>query len=216
MSGFPAGISICDSPLEPKPGTHGGGSIGNTYEEGVPQDSLVQPEPEKLAAVGSPAAAAGASVVKTNHSYPNLSFDGYARQMLFPKINLSFPGLQLVHEKPYIFIVNNFMSRHECERLIRKATKRGQRGRGGNNGCKCCVMFDEEIPSLRSRIVNLTATVPAQLQPMQVSSYEPGMKFGRHVDSHWGVNTVSSSSDKQEDFFNEAGRKTHGIRELKG
>lgn len=180
-------------------------------EGNPPHGSVAQPEPE-AADVGAP------SVPQriTHRGYPDLPFDGYSQQTLFPQINLSFPGLQLVHEKPYIFIVNNFMSPGECERLIHKASKRGQRSRGGNNGCKCCVMFDEEIPTLRSRFVNLTATVHAQLQPLQVSSYEPGKEFGRHVDSHWGVNTVMSSSDKKTDFFNEAGRRIHGIRELKG
>ena len=31
-----------------------------------------------------------------------------------------YPGLQLIHEKPYIFIVNNFLKKAECELLLAK------------------------------------------------------------------------------------------------
>jgi hypothetical protein len=161
-----------------------------------------------------------AITIPANPKYRNLSMRGYREQALFHQINVNYPGLQLVKEKPYIFIVNNFMTPDECARLRTKGEKRGQRSRGstGGNGCKCVVMYDEEIPALRKRFADLTATQEAQLQPLQVSSYEPGKAFGRHVDSHWGVATVNSQANpagSKDDFFNERGRAEKGIRELK-
>lgn len=45
-----------------------------------------------------------------NPSYPNLPMGSYLNDKLFCKINTAYPGLQLVHEKPYIFIINNFLN----------------------------------------------------------------------------------------------------------
>ena len=39
-----------------------------------------------------------------NLSYPNLDFSRYRAQRLFHPIDLAHPGLQLVHEEPYIFV----------------------------------------------------------------------------------------------------------------
>ena len=57
-----------------------------------------------------------------NSTYACLPFDRFRRQSLFHQIDLSFPGLQLVHERPYIFIVNHFLSAAECSLLIAKAS----------------------------------------------------------------------------------------------
>ena len=36
--------------------------------------------------------------------------------------DLDYPGLQLVRERPYVFIVSSFLSAEECDLLIRKAS----------------------------------------------------------------------------------------------
>ena len=36
-------------------------------------------------------------------------------------------GLQMVHENPYIFIVNNFLKPHECDLLLAKVSEVGGR-----------------------------------------------------------------------------------------
>ena len=42
---------------------------------------------------------------------------------IFPwnvQINTDYPGLQLIHERPYIFIVNEFLNEVECNNLLAK------------------------------------------------------------------------------------------------
>ena len=55
-----------------------------------------------------------------NPDYPNLAL-GHFNDSMFARINLSYPGLQLVHEKPYIFIVNDFITTDECKVIIGKS-----------------------------------------------------------------------------------------------
>ena len=78
-------------------------------------------------------------------TFPDLPFDGYAEcnlefPRMFPLINLKFPGdgctrtdqltcphssgLQLIRERPYIFVVNEFLSQEECDALIAKVSHR--------------------------------------------------------------------------------------------
>lgn len=57
-------------------------------------------------------------------TFPDLPFDGYAECKLFPQINLRSPGLQLIRERPYIFVVNEFLSQEECDALIAKVSHR--------------------------------------------------------------------------------------------
>ena len=50
--------------------------------------------------------------------YPNLATAAYAACPLFHKINLAYPKLQLIHERPYIFLVRDFLAPHECDALV--------------------------------------------------------------------------------------------------
>ena len=45
----------------------------------------------------------------------------FLRNQLFCRIKTDYPGVQLVHEKPYIFIVKSFLSDDECDQLLAKA-----------------------------------------------------------------------------------------------
>lgn len=42
----------------------------------------------------------------------------YRAQRAFHHLDLSYPGLDLVHEEPYIFVVHDFLSSSECTQLV--------------------------------------------------------------------------------------------------
>ena len=50
----------------------------------------------------------------TNPRYPSYSFKNYLENPFFPQINTSYPGLQLIHQEPYIFVINNFYNLCAC------------------------------------------------------------------------------------------------------
>ena len=64
--------------------------------------------PEMELKQGFGAAAGAAPEVAPNSAiepFQDLPFDGYLSCPYFAKINTNFPGLQLIHESPYIFLV---------------------------------------------------------------------------------------------------------------
>jgi len=52
------------------------------------------------------------------HRHPNLPVAGYLAQEKFHHINVDFPGVQLIHEDPFIFLIHDFVSADECSALI--------------------------------------------------------------------------------------------------
>jgi hypothetical protein len=46
---------------------------------------------------------------------------GHALWRAYPHINRHFPGLELVHEEPPVYVAHNFMSPHDCMELRRSA-----------------------------------------------------------------------------------------------
>ena len=59
-------------------------------------------------------------------AFPNMPFDGLDEWPYGKMVNLNFPGLQLVHRSDVtgspIFIVNNFLSKEECEAILVKSS----------------------------------------------------------------------------------------------
>lgn len=93
----------------------------------------------------------------------------------FHKINLSYPGLQLVRRCPHIFLVQNFFSSTECQRLLHKAAYEpesmkpaGVFTRDGHNRLPVrtssqCICPQAEVPALIRKIVVLRPVImPAQ------------------------------------------------------
>eukprot|EP00966_Prymnesium_polylepis_P010882 250581-Prymnesium_polylepis.1 len=79
-----------------------------TLREGSSHSDLVRSAPAVLQRFAS------APLVE----YPNLPFDAYREQRAFHHIDLAYPGLQLVNESPYIFIVRDFLNASEFQALI--------------------------------------------------------------------------------------------------
>jgi hypothetical protein len=135
------------------------------------------------------------AIALTNPRYPNLPFDGFRKQRLFHQVNLDFPGLQLVHEKPYIFIVNGFLSQEECRTLLFKtqhlrpqevgAASALARGKASFTDRKSngCVLHNEELPKFRKRIAKLGQTQESHMQCSKISRYKTGDRFTAHTDA---------------------------------
>lgn len=151
-----------------------------------------------------------------NPQYPDLPFDNYLKNPYFHQINTEYPGLQLVHENPFIFIINDLFTHEECDRLIAKAMQsdlRPQEG-GGNvertsNGIVC---ENAEVPILRQKMSDLTKIMDMrQLQYLKVSRYMEGQTFSKHTDA-WPTEgaPICRGWVKDEDFFGDRKRPVYG------
>ena len=74
----------------------------------------------------SAAATPSSTAEDPNLSLPNLPFDRYLAQRRYHHIDTDFPGLQLVNEEPYIFIIRDFASPEECAALVARRTARSR------------------------------------------------------------------------------------------
>ena len=153
---------------------------------------------------------------KKNPRYPDLPLDHYLANPYFHKININYPGLQLIHENPFIFIINDLFSDEECDRLITKAMQSDLRQQvgGGNvertsNGIVC---ENEEVPTLRRKMATLTNIQDRrQLQYLKVSRYMDGQTFSKHTDAWPTENApISKGWVNEEDFFGDYKRPTQG------
>jgi len=158
-----------------------------------------------------------------NHRYPDLSMDNYLANPFFHKINTEYPGLQLIHEDPFVFVVNNFLTDDECDHLVQKAMAgtisngrealRPQIGGGAvvrtSSGAVC---ENEEVPTIRQKMSDL-ANVPdfRQLQYLKISRYIEGEEFSKHTDA-WPTEgaPISMGWVNEEDFFGDQRRPVQG------
>lgn len=151
-----------------------------------------------------------------NPRYPSYSFEKYLENPFFQQINTTFPGLQLIHQEPYIFIINNFLTPNECSRLRAKADNgmlRPQIGDGSvtrtSSGVVCT---REEVPTIQQKMMDLTAIRDiSQLQYLKVSKYQEGQTFSKHTDA-WPTEgaPISRGWVQEEDFFGDERRRTVG------
>jgi len=147
-----------------------------------------------------------------NPNFPDLPFDGYLQCPLFPRINVEYPGLQLVHERPYIFIVNDFLTQEECQRLIDKASTGmktqtySELGKGVRNSTGV-VCQDEEVPRFREKVMELTQQKPFQLQSLKISRYEEGQEFTLHTDAVCDPRSMCADTS---DMFGDKKQRTKG------
>jgi len=125
--------------------------------------------------------------------FPSYGHEAYLADVargLFPEIDLSHPGLQLVHERPYIFLIHDFLSPTECDDLIAKASAGLQRqtfdNRGTSNGKRTSegvICENEEIPGFQRKVLRLTRVAAPQLQHLKISRYREGEEFTLHSDA---------------------------------
>jgi len=144
--------------------------------------------------------------------FPNLPLDSYLQSPFFHRININYPGLQMVRERPFIFVVHDFLTKEECAALVSKAEPGlcrtqlfDQRGTGKrtSSGVVC---DSSEIPSFRKKMVELANVPYEQLQDLKISKYLEGEEFSVHTD---GICPGPDDCSK-EDLFGDAVQKVKG------
>ena len=188
--------------------------------------SIIQPDVDALSTATfpftSPSTTTATTITnKKNYLYPELPIDKYITNPYFHKINTDYPGLQLVHEEPFIFIINDFFTHDECDRLIAKTKYNNLRPQIGGGSVERTssgiVCVHEEVPTLRQKFVNLTAVADTrQLQYLKVSRYQEGQTFSKHTDA-WPTEyaPISKGWVPAEDFFGDYQRPTKGCMSTK-
>ena len=118
-------------------------------------------------------------------------FAAYLECPWFHKINTAWPGLQLVHELPYIFVAPNFLSEAECASLLELVSAQRMRSQAPHEtqvtrtsrDSTACILPSCEMAWLRRRCCELARVTDDQCQPLKVSRYEPGQGFSLHSDA---------------------------------
>ena len=115
--------------------------------------------------------------------------DVYLEQKVFHRIDVSHPGVRLVHNNPFIFIVDDFMNAAECAELI-AAHHDGQPQSSATAPEQeslrtSTTVFPpaHEVAWLRERIAKVTNVSSAQLEPTKISRYCNGQFFKKHTDA---------------------------------
>ena len=125
-------------------------------------------------------------------SFPNLPFDGLEEWPNGQMINLDFPGLQLVHRSGItgspIFIVNNFLSREECEAILVKSSglmlyeSVAAGGTDTKRSSEHIRVTKSETVNLHARLAKLTNHSEPNMESLKVIRYQAGQEFEVHSD----------------------------------
>ena len=117
------------------------------------------------------------------------SLEAYLSQETFHRINVAFPGVRLLHERPYIFAVDDFATAEECLALIRLFNDENAQP-SATAPCQEELRTSSSVfPSLdailwlRQRIAAATNVTDAQLEPTKISRYLCGEYFRKHTDA---------------------------------
>lgn len=131
------------------------------------------------------------------------------------RINVDHPGLEMLHECPFIFRVRAFFTPAECAALRAKAASRLRPQTYDDEGIDSartsmgCVARHEEVSGLRARLASLVNVSDTQLQPLKISRYLRGDRFGIHTDA-WRGDRGESAADP-EDLFADRARGDFGV-----
>ena len=119
-----------------------------------------------------------------------LPIDRYGRQSLFHHINVGYPGVELVHEDPFIFLVHDFLSTSECQQLMDLSAAATHRqpsatapGQARLRTSSSIFPQAAEIDWLRDRIASVTNTSTSWLEPTKLTRYDKGEYFKKHTDA---------------------------------
>lgn len=119
----------------------------------------------------------------------------------FYKINDNYPGIRLIHQSPDILVVDNFLSGKECDDLIEQARphlipsviknpRTGAVEADPTRTSSNANVPQRDVPSIVSKIAELTNSQPEQLEILQVLRYGPGEYFLPHSDGFHGPTTA--------------------------
>ena len=147
-------------------------------------------------AASSSSSADAAYAADANHGLPSLPFDRYLSQQRFHHIDTAFPGLQLVNEEPYIFLIRDFASAAECAALVARmrggaaaarpsdgdALRTSSTSTSDGDARTSTSLFprEDDIGWLRARMARAAAVATRQLEPTKLSRYGRGGRFSKH------------------------------------
>jgi prolyl 4-hydroxylase len=108
-------------------------------------------------------------------------------------LNLGYPGLRRVHERPPIFVCDHFLSDAECAHLMRVATPMLQRSKThavagseatrGRTSLTCHLAKSHEpCPGILRKIQALTNKPLDHMELPQVARYTDGQRYVEHYD----------------------------------
>jgi len=126
--------------------------------------------------------------------YHSLRLDRYKAQPVFHHINTSWPGLQLIHDEPYIFLVNDFITKEECQHLISIMITSSKQKSSVTHAAQTeertstTVIADHgelacELAWVRNRIADMTCVALEQLQATKLTRYDSDQFFRKHTDA---------------------------------
>ena len=158
-------------------------------------------------------------MASTASRYRSLPFASFRACRIFQPIDLTWPRLQLVHERPFIFLVPGFFSFAECAALRSKAASSSAllpqgfdntdaRTTGARTSAGCTLQ-NSEVRQLRQRIAQLTQLPEEHMQPMKVSRYRAGQRFDIHTDAWRG--DLRGRRPPSGDFWGDRARAKRGV-----
>ena len=115
----------------------------------------------------------------------------------FHEINKEYPGLRQIHHDPDVFVVDNFLTADECDRIVSKTTahlrpcliKNESTGEVQNNPSRTSTdanLPQAEAPTIVNKLTSLVKCDPSQLEILQVLRYLWGQEFKPHTDGYSG------------------------------
>lgn len=114
----------------------------------------------------------------------------------FHQIN-QYQGLTQIHADPDIFVVENFLTNNECDKIIEKASTHLQpclvnneeNGKVEEDPARTSTNANipqKELPTVVQKLTDLTRCSPSQLEIIQVLNYKKGQEFIPHTDGFSG------------------------------
>lgn len=134
-------------------------------------------------------------------------------------INLSFPKLEVVHENPPIYQVDDLLTPEECKWLIDRsapllerapvvklagdsAAARESSGAVESRTSRTCFLSRDSCTELLTRVCELTNKTVDCCELVQVGNYLPGQFYRPHYDS------VDPHTDLGREFISNGGQRT--------
>jgi len=129
--------------------------------------------------------------VSRSTPHPDLPLDRYLSQRSVHRINTEFPGVQLINEEPFVFLIHDFLSGDECASLLaatramepRPSDRQEDVEQPDRRTSTSRWPPSDEVRWLRERIASATATMVEQLEPTKLSHYAEGQLFKKHSDA---------------------------------
>lgn len=122
-------------------------------------------------------------------------------------IDMSYPGLRLLHREPDIFLVDEFLTPAECSELQNVALEVGLRSSTaavpaedvahltGFRTSEHATLPQRATPAIVAKMQRLLQCRPQQMQQLEVVRYMPGQYFKPHCDSVDGLMSRAGYDD---------------------